>query len=209
MAQRTLADYITEKQDKRLMETIRTTLLKAPSDPGGPQRVVENEAMIRQMIEMFMWSLAEPYFKLIGSEIAVITDYTEHLSDKPNSRMPLPTHEGRINRRLQLFDESDHCPSDKVLVRVLRKAGFEMADAWDLRAFVRLKPEVEHGPTGTWVHAQGTAVEVGNDEDWHLRYASAQHVHTGFDEKGGSLGTRWSLTLNRTLHGPSLLRRIE
>ncbi|OGI76104.1 hypothetical protein A3C67_00430 [Candidatus Nomurabacteria bacterium RIFCSPHIGHO2_02_FULL_42_19] len=148
MAQRTLADLMTAKQQARLEKLFREVLLETSSEEGGPQRIVENESGLRSVLEEFFKSRAEPYFKLEGKEVRVVVDYSTPISktykvtEMEGLKIPTAPRSGKVTRRLQLFSENDNCPSEQVLVRVLRKNGLEHADAWDLRGFVSTNSNV-------------------------------------------------------------------
>ncbi len=197
MAQGTLAEFVTGKQQARLEGVFRKVLLRTPCDRGGPQRLVQNEAALGELLEEFLKYLVEPYFKLVGPEVRITTNYSQPIT---RSRS-LPTPQtGEVVRTVQLFVETGCCPTEGTLVRTLRKAGFEYADAWDLRAFILTDPHegIQSEPYGMWVHAEATELPPAPGER-HARYATA---HYDIVEK------EWGYQF-RSILGQRLLRRIN
>lgn len=205
MAQRTLAGMLTGRQQTRLETVFREELLKTPAEDGGAQRMVENEAMLRGTLRLLLPGMAEPYFQFISAEVEVTTNYSLDLvfqtdvfrTDSPQVRLSGLKKEP-LTRLMMLIQENSNCPTDQTMVRTLRKAGWEYADAWDLRAFVAKSPEIPDTHTGRTIYAPATQVPVPSGKE---PYPAIAHL----DRVVG----KWGLGLSRSLNGPSLVRRIE
>ena len=210
MAQRTVAEFITPKQQVRLEAIFREELLAAPSTEGGPQRVVENEDTLRELLRMFLPRFAEPYFRFVSDEVEITTNYSvsfafpppSALFDKEEDKPPslnLPALKQKpCLRRVRLIKENDNCPSDQTLVRVLRKAGWELADIWDLRAFIKTNPDIPGTPTGKTIYAPATTIP---SESGKKHWPAVAHWDC--------VKKVWVPELTTSQFGPILVRRIE